>query len=242
MELCRGRTATAKVQEALQPTPPGRRRKAPAKRDRRPKKLPACPASRPPSTPLASHGVEVQEEEEAVLVAQEQQVQTPEQPSFYGQTMDEFMRTPSEGEIPNLQSQASIVRFEDEVNSPRRQTTPFSEQYQTGRSSSVPGPSQRPRLSQTTRDKRRALSTSPVENSHPSDVRLALQVKVNRVIIYSRHYNLWNIDIKMVKADITENTQEYYRKHVNSGTHIKSSISSHLIAIITVYRLKNPIH
>ena len=59
MELRRGRTATAKVQEALQPPPPRRRRKAPAKRDHRPKKLPARLASRPPPTPLASHGVKV---------------------------------------------------------------------------------------------------------------------------------------------------------------------------------------
>ena len=43
-----------------------------------------------------------------MLVAQEQQVQTPEQPSFYGQAMDEFMRKPSEGEIPNLQSKRQL--------------------------------------------------------------------------------------------------------------------------------------
>ena len=242
MQLRNSRTVSAKVQEAQKPPLARRKRKTAAKRKPTSQKLAARPAVHSTPIPPIDNGSEVQREEDKEDLAQERRVRTPEQPSFYGQSMDEFMRTPSEGDIPNLQSQASVVRFEDEVNLPRRQTLPQSSYSRPGRSSSVLGPSQRSQPSQTPNNKRRALSTSPVDDNDLPNVRLALQVKVNRSIIYSRHYDLWNVDISMVKADIQESTQEYCRERTDAGNRIKASITSHPMATITAFGLKNPIH
>ena len=274
MELRQRRTASEKVQEAKKapaapPPPPTRKRKAPTKRQPPPPRKVSRSKSR--DRPTASTPPNFGVEKEVVVSSDRQTPQTwadqlDDDAKQLERDIVELRRqrdrsSSAEGQIP---VQTPVVRFEGDL--PRQRPLPSSvertkalvDYTSTGRpsilrSSSVPGPSQRPHQSQSKKGKERALTSSPPTLPGPSpstddtslpDIQAILQIKINKNIISTKRYPIWSTDFHYIDiGDEIATVQNKYREdRRREGKKLKIASITDPIAVISATGLKQPIY
>ena len=245
MDLRRGRKVSAKVQEAEQPPAPQPKRKAPAKRHgSRKQKLPA--RTRPPKKPVSDQLVGGVVEDAAV------QNKDRALPSFLQQLRDEEEeivrdmadlaqgRSKSSSPEGRLPVQPSSVRFGG-ASSKKPPPANLSPSRRPGilRSSSMPGPSQRP-----DKGKGRALTSSPpaAEDTSKPEINVMLQVKINKQIVYSQRYSLWTVHPNDLHDKITHQHWIYQEARRKEGKRLQIKDVYNPMTVITATGLKQPIH